>query len=557
MKPTGKSLVMGGIVAFGLVLGLGSAMILHADEGDSGGQSGRAARLSTVDGQVQVAQGGQMLADHAVANTPLFEGTELTTGNDGRAEVQFDDGSVARIAPDSSLTISVLRSNGDTELVLNGGMGYFELQGGSQGSPMRVQFGAGMLTASGFTVIRLKLDEGPANVAVFSGNAHLEGTGLAVDLHGGESIAVNGGNPADSSVAESIEPDSWDAWNSDRDQALTASETASTPIDQNLPQANNPAWGDLNSSGTWYEVPNQGAIWSPYEASNPGWDPYGTGYWMMTPRYGYVWVSGEPWGYMPYQCGAWNYYDAFGWGWAPGMCQTWWGGGYGGGYGGGGYGDGGYGGGWYYTIGATPKWYKLPQRPIAPRPRSPHHGGVYEVGSAPVIPVTRKFPLAGGAPLPPRAVGTPVMIGGTVASPMRPVASRPVASRPVYGRPAPPDSRTVRDQPSQNTMRPAYPRAPQTAPQPGGERGNWPSARPPSQPYSPPASRPVENPRPAPSAPRPEPSAPRPSEGSRNQFGGGAGRSAPAPPPSRPPSPPPASAPSHSSSPAPAPGHPK
>jgi hypothetical protein len=120
MKPTIKSLVMGGIAAVGLVLGLGSAMVLHADEGDASGQTGRAARLSTVDGQVQVAQGGQMLADHAVANTPLFEGTELTTGNDGRAEVQFDDGSVARIAPDSSLTISVLRSNGDTELVLNG-----------------------------------------------------------------------------------------------------------------------------------------------------------------------------------------------------------------------------------------------------------------------------------------------------------------------------------------------------------------------------------------------------------------------------------------------------
>ena len=35
----------------------------------------------------------------------------------------------------------------------------------------------------------------------------------------------------------------------------------------------------------------------------------------------------EPWGYMPYQCGAWNYYNSFGWGWAPGVCQPWWGGG--------------------------------------------------------------------------------------------------------------------------------------------------------------------------------------------------------------------------------------
>ncbi len=54
-------------------------------------------RLSSVDGQVQVAQGGDVLADHALVNTPLFEGTQISTGDDGRAEIQFEDGSVARI----------------------------------------------------------------------------------------------------------------------------------------------------------------------------------------------------------------------------------------------------------------------------------------------------------------------------------------------------------------------------------------------------------------------------------------------------------------------------
>ena len=566
MKPTSKCFVLLAIAA-GMALGLGSAAYLYADEGDSNGQPGRAVRLSTVDGQVQVAQGGQVLADHAIANTPLFEGTELTTGDDGRAEVQFDDGSVARIPPDSSLTITVLHANGDTELMLNSGMGYFELQGGNQGSPIKVQFGAGVLTASGFTTFRLKLDEGPANVAVFSGNAHLEGSGLVADVHGGQSIAVNGNNPADSSVADSIEPDSWDAWNSDRDQALTASEAASTDANENLPQSNNPAWGDLNTNGTWYNTQDQGNVWSPYEASNPGWDPYGTGYWMLTPGYGYVWVSGESWGYMPYQCGAWNYYDAFGWGWAPGGCQPWWGGGYGVGsyYGGGGYGGG---GGWYYTIGAAPKWYKLPVRPIAPRPRSPHPiQGLRSVGQT-MIPVNRRLPLAGGPSLPPRAVGTPVSIHGTVATPMRPlgprpVASRPVSSRPVYGRPSASESHggTVTVLPPQNGTRPAYPRAPQANPQPGGERerGNWPSARP-SQPYSPPATQPYNPPPSRPSeGPRPAPpqNAPRPSEAPRNPFGGGGGRGpSPSPAaPSRPSSPPPA--PSRPAPSAPAPSHPR
>jgi hypothetical protein len=50
-----------------------------------------------------------LLANPAVVNTPLFEGSLLTTGDDGRAEIQFEDGSVARLSPNSSMTLAVLR----------------------------------------------------------------------------------------------------------------------------------------------------------------------------------------------------------------------------------------------------------------------------------------------------------------------------------------------------------------------------------------------------------------------------------------------------------------
>ena len=81
-------------------------------------------------------------------------------------------------------------------------------------------------------------------------------------------------------------------------------------------------------TATGTTCPTRGMSGRPYDASNPGWDPYGNGYWMNSPNYGYMWISGEPWGFMPYQCGAWNYYSSFGWGWAPGgFCNPWWGGG--------------------------------------------------------------------------------------------------------------------------------------------------------------------------------------------------------------------------------------
>src|SRR6202000_391569 len=134
---------------------------------------------------------------------------------------------------------------------------------------------------------------------VFSGNTHIEGgNSLELDLHGGQSVKLSGSG--DSSVADAIEPDSWDTWNSDRDQALTAQEADRTAATNNAPNASNPAWSDLDANGNWYDVPGQGYVWSPYEAASANWDPYGCGNWMWTPQYGYIWVSCEQWGYLPY-----------------------------------------------------------------------------------------------------------------------------------------------------------------------------------------------------------------------------------------------------------------
>src|SRR5258708_15827210 len=115
---------------FGLVvLVCGTALLvpsLRADDADAP-QAARAVRLSNVDGEVHLSLGNQVLADTAVANTPLFEGTRIDTGAQGRSEEQFEDGSVARISPQSSLTLNVLRGLGvgdtrNAEIQLNGGL---------------------------------------------------------------------------------------------------------------------------------------------------------------------------------------------------------------------------------------------------------------------------------------------------------------------------------------------------------------------------------------------------------------------------------------------------
>ena len=129
---------------------LSAAPVLAAGAGNddgadpSGGSNARALRLSSVDGQVRVVQDGQIIADPALTNMPIFAGSEITTGNDGRVEFQLEDGSVVRLSPNSTLSFPVLEKQGagnHTEVALTNGLAYFELQPSTSESSLRVSYG--------------------------------------------------------------------------------------------------------------------------------------------------------------------------------------------------------------------------------------------------------------------------------------------------------------------------------------------------------------------------------------------------------------------------------
>ena len=84
-------------------------------------QNVRVVRLSDVEGTVQIVRNNQTEFSHAVMNMPLTEGTQIETGPDGRAEIEFEDGSVTRITPNSSLTLAKLStsSTGTLETTLD------------------------------------------------------------------------------------------------------------------------------------------------------------------------------------------------------------------------------------------------------------------------------------------------------------------------------------------------------------------------------------------------------------------------------------------------------
>src|SRR5579859_5962344 len=67
----------------------------------------RIVRLSYIEGAVQISHGAGGAYEKAIVNLPITEGAKLKTA-DGRAEVEFEDGSTLRIVADSTVEFSQL-----------------------------------------------------------------------------------------------------------------------------------------------------------------------------------------------------------------------------------------------------------------------------------------------------------------------------------------------------------------------------------------------------------------------------------------------------------------
>jgi hypothetical protein len=71
----------------------------------------------------------------------------------------------------------------------------------------------------------------------------------------------------------------------------------------------------LESYGEWFEVPPYGMVWQPFVVSD--WSPFSHGHWLWTAD-GWAWVSYEPFGWLVYHYGFWDYRREIGWFWIPG-----------------------------------------------------------------------------------------------------------------------------------------------------------------------------------------------------------------------------------------------
>ncbi len=304
------------ILSLLLVLLLSAAVYARGDD------QIRAVRLSNVVGSVQILAGTETQFSQAYLNMPLLQGSTLKTGEDGRAEIQLEDGSMIRLTPNSSAAMTVLgrdsQGNSKTEVDLLTGLSYVEMKG-TANQRFVVHFNGNDVISPAPVKFRVSLDANPVEFAVLDGSAHLSnGTAYAVDVHANETVRFDPGDSTRYFLAQGVDPDSWDQWNVDRDQAM--GQMAAQETREAIGSGNAGAAGvsDLDYYGNWYSS-NGTSFWVP-DGAGAGWDPYGSGYWgNYGGSAGFVWISGYPWGWLPYHCGNWNYFNSFNqWGWIPG-----------------------------------------------------------------------------------------------------------------------------------------------------------------------------------------------------------------------------------------------
>lgn len=279
----------------------------------------RIVRLSQVDGSVEVDRNMGKGFEKAFLNLPITQGMKLKTGFDGRAEVEFEDGSAIRITPDTviSFTDLSLRDSGAkiSTVNLQEGTAYVNFQPGksSKGDLLTLTFAKQRMTLTEPAHLRAQMADAQASVAVFKGQVQITGSAGEVAVEKNKVATFNLATDH-YEVAKNLEIDPYDEW--DKAQAQYHDRyTADNDYSSYSPYAYGAS--DMNYYGSFSNLPGYGMLWQPYFAG-AGWDPYMNGLWAYDPIYGYGWVSGYPWGWTPYHYGSWIYVPSYGWGWQPG-----------------------------------------------------------------------------------------------------------------------------------------------------------------------------------------------------------------------------------------------
>jgi hypothetical protein len=272
----------------------------------------RIVRLSDVSGTLALDRKTGLGFEQTMQNMPIVEGERLHTA-DGYAEVEFEDNTTLRLAPNSQVDFPLLalRSTGAKASTMNvvKGTVYVSTEA-TKGNEFLLVAGDAKMTVAPSTHLRLGFDGGKTVLSVFNGSVEVQRGAETTVVGKKESLTLVSDQVT---VAKKIEGEPYDSWDK---QSIDYHERYSH-ANAFAGSGNSFGLSDLNYYGSFVNAGGCGQMWQPYLVS-AAWNPYANGVWALYPGAGYSWVSPYPWGWLPYHSGSWAFCQGVGWGWQPG-----------------------------------------------------------------------------------------------------------------------------------------------------------------------------------------------------------------------------------------------
>jgi hypothetical protein len=264
-----------------------------------------------MEGEVSVRRGdsGEWIA--GVINAPLMTDDRIATGQNSRAEVQFDAANTLRIGGSTEIHLATLETGRYHLEIARGTVTYRMFRQSRVDLELNTPSVSVRPAREG--AFRISVTEsGESEITARTGDVEVFTPKGTQWVYAGQTMMARG-SAADPEfqVNEAIVVDDWDRWNDSRDRAVQSNNSA-----QYVPPG---VYGteDLDANGTWAYVAPYGYVWRP-SAVAAGWAPYRNGRWVWVNWYGWTWVSYDAWGWAPYHYGRWFLDVRGGWNWYPG-----------------------------------------------------------------------------------------------------------------------------------------------------------------------------------------------------------------------------------------------
>jgi hypothetical protein len=277
---------------------------------------------------------GMTAPEPAVLNAPLGPGDTVRTTDIRRCEVQFDTGTIVRLDISTELKIetifarSLSRMNGISNLALTKGRVYIMYKEYDSRELFQVLTANAAVKMKHNTVAMIKaLEDGSTDIQVRYGKVSAmfgpdAGSAREKDVKKLQRLVVLKDHQFE--TADYVEGTEFEKWNDEINASFAdlheGKNALPKPI-QKLPKAVFYfAQNYGNMYGEWLWDGLYGYVWRPfYNDRYPwgNWQPYFYGHWAAYQNQMF-WVPDEPWGWVPYHLGIWQWDKKLGWVWLPG-----------------------------------------------------------------------------------------------------------------------------------------------------------------------------------------------------------------------------------------------